>query len=152
MLFGEEAEGGQAVGAVFGVEVDADEVVRGPSAGEAVAGGPRGGGEHTADGERVGARVVYAVPEPAALAAAGRDLGMPAVWGPEGRKFVAGQWEDGVAAFGGKEGVVERRGVRIRGFSGWDGAGGSDGSGCSGGSGGFGGAEGEVRRLGSVLW
>ena len=84
----------------------------------AVADGPRGGGEHPADGERVGARVVDAVPEPAALAAAGRDLGVPAVRGPDGRKLAAGQRDDGVAACGGEEGVAERGGVRILGWGG----------------------------------
>ncbi|ARH92285.1 hypothetical protein STRMOE7_20490 [Streptomyces sp. MOE7] len=113
MILGEEAQGDEAVGAVLGVEVEADEVVRGPSAGDAVAGRPGGGGEQPADREGVGARVVHAVSGAPAAAATGRDLGVAAVRGADGGEFAAGQRDDRVAVLGGAQGVVERRGVRV---------------------------------------
>ncbi len=140
VLGGEESQGGEAVRAVLGVQVDADEVVWRDAAGDAVRGGPGRGREEAADGERVRGRVVDAVPGAAAVAAAGGGGGgrVGVVGGAYGGEFGAGEREDGVAAAGCDEGVGEGGGVGVTVASGPGGPGGPMGrSGGSGGSGGL---------------
>ena len=77
------------------VEVDADEVVRGPAAGDSVAGGPGGGGEEGAYGGGVGGGVVDAVAGETAGAAA-RDRPVLVVVGrAQGGELGGGQRDDG---------------------------------------------------------
>lgn len=110
------AQGGRGVRAGLGVQVDADQVVRGQPAGDAVAGGPGRGGEHLADARRVRRGVVHPVAEPAALAVAG-GAGVVVVGRAQGRELGPGQGEDGQAAFGGGQGMGEgqRRGLPVGG-------------------------------------
>lgn len=98
---GQFAQGRRGVGARLGVQVDADQVMRREAAGDAVAGGPGGGGEQFADTCRVGRGVVHPMAEAAAFAVAEGCGGVVAVGGAQGREFRPGQGDDGQSALRG---------------------------------------------------
>lgn len=103
VLEGQLSQRARRVAAVRGVDVqvDADEAVRGPTAGDAVAGGPGRGGEQGADGRRVGGGVVHPVSRQPALSPTVRRLAARPGAGSAGR----GAW----SRTGGRRGARVRR-------------------------------------------
>lgn len=112
MVQGQLLEGRHGVHPAGGVdvEVDADEVVRGPAAGDSVAGGPGGGGEEGAYGGWVRGGVVDAVSGETAGAPA-RDRPVLVVVGrAQSGELGGGQRDDGEPVLGGGERVGEGQG------------------------------------------